>query len=98
MQLSRAGACLALLYVVPTVICIVIGLCSDDYKSQYVWLQIPVALQMAALHSMGVLEHFTGLTWPGLYLLACLPVIAGLYGVGYVLGLLVTCSINNAKS
>ncbi len=89
-QVSRLGLCFSLFYLVPTVICIAAGLCSDDPKSRYVWLQIPVAFQMSALHALGLLEHFADISWAGLYALAVLPVAAGLYALGFGLAHLCT--------
>lgn len=81
--MSRLGVSCSLLYVLPMVVCIAAGLCSDDPKSRYVWLQIPVALQMSILQSLGLVEHLAGISWAGLYAIAGLPVVAGLYAIGF---------------
>ncbi|WP_432780668.1 hypothetical protein QZH44_29875 (plasmid) [Pseudomonas corrugata] len=86
MRFSRLGCFFSLLYILPSAVFVAMALTSQDSKSRYVLLQIPVALQMAALQAMGLVEELTAITWTQLYLMVCPPLIAALYGLGLGVG------------
>lgn len=88
MRLSRLGICFCLIYLLPAIACVAMALSSDDSKSRFVLLQLPIGRQMWVLRSMGFSESLYGLSWPALYLLLCVPVVAALYCIGLGLGLL----------
>lgn len=86
MRLSRLGIIFCLLYLLPTIACVALGLSSDDNKSSFVLFQLPLAVQLSALKAAGFREALSGLSWPGAYLLLCSPVIVLFYCVGWWLG------------
>lgn len=86
MRVSRLGVCFCLIYLVPAVACVALAFSSDDSKGRFVFLQLPIGQQLWALHLMGLDESLHGISWPTLYLLLCLPVVAALYCIGWGLG------------
>lgn len=87
MRLSRLGTAFALLYLLPTLACMVMALSSaSDPKGYFVLLQLPIALQMAALSALGMADSFRDISWVEGYLLLGLPVVLALYGLGRWLG------------
>lgn len=88
MRVSRLGIFFSLLYLLPAIACVAMALSSDDSKSRFVLLQLPIGRQMWALRSMGLGESLYGMSWPSLYFLLCVPVVVALYCVGLGLGLL----------
>lgn len=83
MRPSRLGVFFSLLYLVPTIGCIGMGLSSDDSKSWFVLLQLPIVLQQSAIDALGFRGNFSGISWPEAYLLLCAPVVAILYCAGW---------------
>jgi hypothetical protein len=54
-------------------------------KGRFVFLQLPIALQSAALQALGLSRHLQGLGWLGAYLVLGLPTLAILYLAGRLL-------------
>ena len=91
MRVSRLGVVFCLIYLVPTIVCVVTALASGDPKSRFVLLQLPIGRQMRLLHWMGFnSESFYGLSWPVLYLLLGTPIVVVLYCIGLGVRKLIT--------
>jgi hypothetical protein len=56
-----------------------------DFKGQYVFLQLPLALQMAGIDAMGLSSELQNLSWIGAYALLGLPTLMILYFVGWMI-------------
>jgi hypothetical protein len=85
MKFSRLGACLASLYLLPSAICVGIALgATTDPKGNFVFLQLPIALQLALLDGMGLGPLLSGLGWASAYLLIAVPTAMMLYLLGSV--------------
>lgn len=56
-----------------------------DDKGRFVLLQLPIALQSAALHALGLSRWLHGMSWTIAYLLLVPPMFAGGYLLGHAL-------------
>lgn len=84
--MSKLGLTLSTLYVTTSVLCILAGVTSSDPKGSFVLLQLPLALQAALLHSLGIGRFLNNLSWPTVYVVLGLPTVAILYGTGAAIG------------
>lgn len=85
--MSKIGLILCFLYSEITGLCVWASLGSPgDSKGKFVLLQLPLALQLAALDWLGLGRTLSNLSWVGAYLLVGLPTLALLYGAGWGLG------------
>ena len=86
--MSRGGFVLCVMYAAVIVLCFVMALLAKgDFKGWFVMLQLPIALQAAALESVGLgllleLEH---LSWVSAYFVIGLPTFALLYAMGWLI-------------
>jgi hypothetical protein len=85
MRLSKLGVAFALFYVLPTLVCVAWSLAPGDSKGSFVLLQLPVALQLAALHEMGFGE-LSSMSWVEAYIFLATPVVVILYIAGRSIG------------
>ena len=87
MKFSRFGAFLASLFLLPTAICVGIAFgATADPKSKFVFLQLPIALQLALLDGIGLQPLLSDLGWVSAYLLVVVPTALVLYMLGSVVG------------
>jgi hypothetical protein len=84
--LSRTGIILCTIYAAITAVCLVLAFSADDYKGQYVFMQLPIALQMSGLDALGLLPLLRKVSWVGAYLLLALPSFIFLYLLGWLIG------------
>lgn len=77
--------CFAGLYVIASATCAGMAFSTNDFKGRFVLLQAPIVLQSALLPEP-VLRMLEGVSWPLAYLLLGLPVVAGLYVFGALVG------------
>lgn len=82
---SRTGAAFAGLYATASAVCIAAALATDDFKGQFVLLQLPIALQISVL-PVPLLRMMADVSWPLAYLLFGLPTLVVLYLLGAALG------------
>jgi len=59
-----------------------------DFKSRFVLLQLPIALQCALLDALGLTPYLARVSWLGTYALLGLPTFAFLYLVGWFIDIL----------
>ena len=82
--MSRAGFILCVMYAVVIALCFVVTLWAEgDFKGQFVLLQLPIALQGAALQSVGLGPLLERLSWVSSYFVIGLPTFALLYAMGW---------------
>jgi hypothetical protein len=83
--LSRIGIFFCTIYAAITVICLALAFSADDFKGQYVFMQLPIALQMAGLDMLGLIHLLRKVSWIGAYLLLALPSFIFLYFLGWLI-------------
>lgn len=83
MKLNKAGLIVASVYFFIVVACIVWAVLIDDPKGKFVILQLPLALQMAGLDSIGVLKYLPAMSWTMVYLFIGVPTLWFFYLMGY---------------
>jgi hypothetical protein len=85
--LSKLGLGLCVVYLAIVCICVYgANTGGEDSKGAYVLLQLPLALQMAALDAIGLRGLYSGLSWVAAYLLFVPLTLIFLYSVGSALG------------
>lgn len=57
----------ALSYFLITVVCLIVFVGSDDDKGQYIFLQLPIALQMGVFSKLGLNKFLISLNWFSAY-------------------------------
>ena len=81
--MSRVGLLLCGIYAATIAACVgFVFLGSTDPKGNYVFLQLPIALQSAIVASLGMAPLLRDVSWPVAYVLLASPVFAPLYGLG----------------
>lgn len=86
-SLSKTGMILCVLYAAIIALCWVLAFSAGiDAKGKFVFLQLPLALQMAGLYELGARSWLMGLSLPKAYLWIGLPTFIALYGLGWGLG------------
>ncbi len=84
--MSRIGKVLCLIYALIIVACFTVAYSADgDFKGQYVFLQLPIALQMFGIDAIGLSSKLQNLSWVGAYVLLGLPTFLLLYFVGWAI-------------
>jgi hypothetical protein len=84
--MSRVGLFLSALYAAVIVICLAFAYdAGSDFKGQYVFLQLPIALQSSLLQWLDHTSSIGHLSWAAAYLLFGLPTFALLYLVGWLI-------------
>lgn len=84
--MSRLGLVLCAIYAAIILVCVAISLSADgDPKGQFVFMQLPIAMQAGLVQTLGFGSALASLSWPAAYALLGLPVFALLYGVGWLL-------------
>jgi len=81
--MNRIGKILCLIYALIIVICIAFAYSSGgDFKGQYIFLQLPIVIQMAGIDAIGLSPKLQNLSWVGAYGLLGLPTFLFLYFIG----------------
>ena len=84
--MSRIGKILCLIYASIIIVCFAFAYSADgDFKGQYIFLQIPIVLQMAGIDAIGLSPKLQNLSWVGAYGLLGLPTFLLLYFVGWAI-------------
>lgn len=85
--MSRIGLFLCALYAAAIATCLAFAYdAGNNFKSQYVFLQLPIALQISLFQELGLVSHLRHASWAAAYLLLGLPTFALLYFVGWCIG------------
>lgn len=91
--MSRIGLFLCALYAITIACCIVLSYsASGDFRGQFVFLQLPIALQGAVLQALGLDQFLGQLSWVAAYLFIGLPAFAFLYFTGWSISRLLSNS------
>lgn len=84
--MSRIGKILCLIYALIIIACFAAAYSADgDFKGQYVYLQLPIALQMAGIHAIGLSSKLQNISWVGAYALLGVPTFLFIYFVGWAI-------------
>lgn len=82
---SKIAIGLVFVYGLITAIFLVMSYSTNDYKGQYLFLQLPIALQMAIVNMLGLDQYLISINWFGIYIILWLPTIFFLYFMGWTL-------------
>ena len=88
-RLSRAGVVLVGIYVFLTAVAMIAASGTDDPKGTFVFLQLPVVLQMALITELlpgNLIARFANLSWTAFYILIWPPTALLLYAIGSAIG------------
>ena len=81
--MSRLGLLLCAPYAIFIVACVgIVSLAGGDNASQLIFLQLPIAGQLALVQTLGLGRALEFLAWPDAYALFVVPVFVLLYGAG----------------
>jgi len=84
--MSRLGLLLCAPYAIFIVACVgIVSLASGDDASQLIFLQLPIAGQLAVVQALGLGRALTFLAWPDAYAMFVVPVFVLLYTAGALL-------------
>ncbi|PZQ29516.1 MAG: hypothetical protein DI562_08695 [Stenotrophomonas acidaminiphila] len=87
-RLSRTGLAFGLAYLALVGLCVWASVDADaagDPKGAFVFLQLPLAPQLAALDGLGLGPVLAGMSWPAGYLFVGVPTLVLLYLLGWLL-------------
>ncbi len=82
MKISKVGLILALIYFFIAMLFVIYANILIDPKSKFVILQLPLALQMAGLHEIGLLKYITNISWTMAYIIIGIPTFLLFYLIG----------------
>jgi hypothetical protein len=83
--MSKVGLWLCSIYAVVIALCLAMSFSSDgDTKGQFVFMQLPIALQGGLLVSVGLGDLLMKLTWPTAYIVLATPTFLFLYFIGWL--------------
>ena len=84
--MSRIGKTLCFTYALIIAVCITFSYSAGgDFKGQYVFLQLPIVIQMAGIDAIGLSPKLQNLSWVSAYGALCLPTFLFLYFVGWAI-------------
>jgi hypothetical protein len=84
--MSKFGTALCLTYLLAILVCLGFALTAHgDPKGQFVFAQIPIALQGSLAAALGFGPALARLSWPEAYLYLAGPTFVLLYAVGWVI-------------
>lgn len=85
--MSKFGIILSSIYLLVGLGCIVfVFLLGRDFKSQFVFLQAPIALQIALIDAIGLGHHLDEMNWVQAYITLFVPTLVLFYFAGSLLG------------
>jgi len=90
MKINRTGLVFCALYAAATCTCITLAFSSGDFKGRFVFLQLPIAIQLSALSSLGLGPLLTNLSWVAAYVVVAVPTFGLLYFSGWLVERLVS--------
>jgi hypothetical protein len=80
---SKLGLRLCFAYCLLSLACIVPAVfAKTDFKSSFVLLQLPIAVQAALASAVGLGRYLENISWPLAYVLLGLPTLLSLYAIG----------------
>ena len=83
-KLNLLGVILCIIYALIMLTCLVMAYSADgDNKGEFVFLQLPIAFQMAGLHALGLGIFLREISWLAAYLLIGVPTFLLLYFLGF---------------
>jgi heme A synthase len=84
--MSRIGKILCLIYALIIAICMALAYSAgSDYKGQFVFLQLPISIQMAGGYAIGLAQKLPNISWVVAYALYALPTFVFLYLIGWAI-------------
>ncbi|MEW7849869.1 hypothetical protein AB2N08_14325 [Massilia aurea] len=84
--MSRLGLLLCAPYAIFIVACVgIVSLAGGDNAAQLIFLQLPIAGQLAVVQALGLGRALEFLAWPDAYAMFVVPVFVLLYTVGALL-------------
>ena len=86
---SKIGLILVLAYFLITAICLVMFFSTNDPKGRYMFLHLPIVLQMAMVSTLGLDEPLRSINWFCAYIIFWLPAIIFLYFISWTLSQIV---------
>lgn len=85
--MSKFGIILSSIYLLIGLGCIAFALLlGGDFKSRFVFLQAPIALQIALIDAIGLGHHLNEMSWVQAYATLFIPTLALFYFIGSILG------------
>lgn len=87
MRITKTGIVLAIIYILGLIVCAIWAQFISDPKGQFVILQLPVALQHAALLSVGSNSLLSDMSWPVIYFVLGVPMVVALILLGCIIEL-----------
>jgi hypothetical protein len=94
---SKTGLALTGLYLLLTIISIVWALNVSDPKGKTVFLQLPIAIQLAVIQELGLIKALYGFSWYIIYPLIVIPTLFILYYIGNFMSLVTGLLFNKDK-
>ncbi|WP_020168775.1 MULTISPECIES: hypothetical protein [Methylotenera] len=87
-KLNRVGVIFCIIYALIILACLAMAYSAgEDNKGVFVFLQLPIVFQMAAIHELGLSVFLREISWAGAYLLIGIPTFLLLYFVGFFINL-----------
>jgi hypothetical protein len=84
--MSRIGKILCLIYALIIAVCFALAYYpGGDLKGQFVFLQLPIATQMAGIAAIGLSKKLENLSWVGAYAIFGVPTFLFLYFIGWAI-------------
>ncbi|WP_353168059.1 hypothetical protein [Acinetobacter sp.] len=89
---SKIGLSFCIIYLLLTAFCLYIALDPmTDNKGNFVFLQLPISIQISALNVIGLGPVFDQLSWTEAYSLVVPVTLLFLYGIGWLLSSSIDC-------
>jgi len=92
-RMSRTGVIFCLVYIMIISACLIMAYSTTDYKGNFVFLQLPLALQLAMLDTFGLYPLLKDISWIGAYFLIGIPTALLLYFLGALIDRCPCCPI-----
>jgi hypothetical protein len=97
--MSRVGLFFCAIYATAICICLALAFSAGgDLKGQFVFLQLPIALQGGALQFLGLGSLLANLSWVAAYAVIAIPTFGLLYFTGWFLQRLASDNANEPSS
>ena len=84
-NMNRLGIVFCSIYALIIIICFTVSFLADDFKGQFVFLQLPIALQSAFIVALGFAPILQNLSWVSAYVILGLPTFLILYFNGKIM-------------
>ena len=86
--MSRLGIIFCSVYALIIIICFTFSFVANDFndfKGQFVFLQLPLAIQISVIDALGLAPILQNLSWIGSYVILGLPTFLILYFFGKIM-------------